>query len=265
VADRPFIHAVLVRKAPVAGAADLTLTGAMNPILGDADLIVLCRDNAHPAYASDNGSFLTIYRMEVIEDGIAWLPLVFDEFDPAADTADDFYVRQGIGQYHGDVPRLYYLLYQRWNTAGYNRTGGPRHFEVNVSDFVGRSATRLVTIGCDLQLLTPAASLQIVAAAPAPLAIQVRITNQLSGLDRDNVGAVEGGENFRLALDIAPAGWTIAPTRSGVIAVGATLDLNCTIDPHGAAPPGAHAFEIIVSSDLIRSIGTRLPITVTVA
>ena len=261
----PRIEAVLLRATPGAGAADLTRTGPMFPIAGAADLIVLCRDNAYPSYTSSNGSFLTIYRLDVWEDGVAWpASFVLDAFDPAAKTAADYYVRQGIGTYHGNVPRLYYLLYRRWDTAPYARAGGSRRYQIRVSDFVGRSAEHVLTIGCDVGLITPATHLQMTAAAPAPITIQLAITNRLSGLFSDNVGNIQESENFHAALAGQPAGWTLAPSRTGAINSGATLPVSFQLDPGGSALAGVHTFDIVVSSDVVRNIGTRVRVSIMV-
>lgn len=261
----PEINAVMVRPAPGTGPASLEQRG---DISGEADLIVLCRDNAHPRYSSSNQSFLTLYRLEVLDNGVPLpQPILFDQFNPMEVNAEAFYASEGIGQYpdRSDVSDLYYLLYRRWDTAPYDPDVGPRQFEIRAFDFAGHLVSHALTIGCDVDRDTGANPLRISAFAPVAIPLELLITNRLSGLARDNAGRAQDTDNFHVSLDNEPAGWTIAPNRTGSINSGTSQRVSFQLDPHGSAPLGVHTFEVIVSSNIILKIGTRLQVSVIVA
>jgi murein DD-endopeptidase MepM/ murein hydrolase activator NlpD len=255
----PSIDRVLVRAAGLPGA-DLTQPAV--DIAGQVDVIVLCRDNADPAYQSANGSFLAPFGLELTDGGAPAGSFSFDALDDTL-HASRYYATQSIGAYPaGNVADRYYLLYLRLATAGYAATG-PRTYTARVRDFGGRAVARPFVIGGDAQITFAPAVPATTHAAPAPFGLTVRVDNRLSQLDA-TVAAAAASDNFYLSLVGAPAGWTVSPARTGAIGGGASAAVAVTIDPHGVAPAGNHAFDLVIASGILHDVRTRVAITVTV-
>jgi hypothetical protein len=98
-----------------------------------------------------------------------------------------------------------------------------------------------------------------------PINRQITITNRLAGLNNSNTNLASPADNFFLMFANAPAGWTVSPARTGAINAGASSTISITIDPHGVAAAGIHNFELVISSGILRDVGTRLALSVTVA
>jgi hypothetical protein len=272
---RPVIEAVYVRQAGVAGAA-ASLANASAGIAGWADLVVRCRDRAHPGRDTvvDNGP----YRVSVQEKPVAvavWPERRFDAFG-AADHVRDFFAQQGLDAVNAVN---HYLPYLRWDTTAYGGQGGRLWIDIVVADHAGQTSTiRSLTLGPEATLVTPPPSPATTSAAPQPFTLEIEVTNHMARLNDDpaDSSSYASTDDFHIRLDGAPAAWTVSPTRTGPIGNGATAAtpwggqpppqrVLLTIDPHGVAAAGLHAFEVTVVSNILRQVGVRVPVTAVVS
>jgi hypothetical protein len=263
----PSIDAVFVRDAQAGGAADLT-NGA-NSISGLAHLIVRCRDKAHPDRRPspvENGP----YRVRVVEkNGIAFWPTVAFSRCTAANQVSEFFALQGLGGVGN--PLHHYLPYILWNTYAYQGRGAPLFLEVWADDFVGNSTKRDIVIGPDAVSMSGPPDPAIDSTAPAPFDIAISVTNMTEGLnsDHNNNTTFYGSDDYHLDLDNAPGTWTVARVgapvgsekRTGSINNKATKGMTLRIDPHGQATPGTYVFDIVVSSNILLNLGSRVKVT----
>ena len=255
----PVIEAVSIRTAAAAGnPADLTLAGT--GIMGNADLIIRCRDRAHPlrgggAADLENGP----YSVQVVElNGVAVWPQIEFNAMTAANHLREFFALQG--QFGSALTRNnHYLPYLRWDTTVYGRTISPLQLHVVVADFVGATAVHALSLGPTTVLSTPPPNPAMTVGAPANVPIQITVTNNSAGIDG------VANEDFHVELVGAPVGWTITPARTGAINNGAASVVAFTIRHNGNAPQGTHNFHVVVSSNILRSVGTRVPVSVRIA
>jgi murein DD-endopeptidase MepM/ murein hydrolase activator NlpD len=257
------IEAVIIRAASAVGLpADLA--NPSNGINAMADLIIRCRDRADPNHntAIDNSP----YRVWVVEQNPVanWPEIRFDAIDSTKHLRD-FYARQADYLQFG-FPRTsdnHYLLYLRWDTTGYQRRHSPLRFTVNIADFMGSTTRRDIVFGPDAVYVSGPPDPATTSAQPKTFEVDVAITNWTNGLDGVNF------DDYHLELAGAPVGWTIARKgaaagtglRTGPINNGATRQMILIVDPNAVAPVGTHTFEIIVSSDILRQVGSRVTIT----
>lgn len=249
----PAIEAVVIRRASVAGQpADLTLPSS--GIDGFADLIIQCRDRAHPGRNTplNNGP----YRVMVEEaNGVGvWPQIRFDSMT-AADHLRKFFALQG--QFGNPVtPANHYLLYLRWDTGPYGRTVSPLRLRIIVADFAGGQREHILALGPTAVIAAAPPDPAMSASAPHDVHLTMSITNAATG-----IGGL-ASENCHIELIGAPLGWTVTPTRSGAIANGLTSPVPLIIHLNGNVPVGLHAMSIGIYSNVILNVGMRVPLSI---
>ena len=255
----PQIDSVAIRDSPASIFDQADLNNSATGIRTFTDLIVKCRDRAHPLRdtAMDNGP----YRVRVVDtSGLTNPPEIRFDTLSAINRLWEFYAQQANSLAPASLTAAnHFLPYIRWETSAYNKSNSPLTLRVEISDFGGRVTSHEVVVGAQCNVVMGPANPATSAAAPAPFQVTIQVENRTSGL----AGVV--AENFHITLMGAPVGWTVAPTRSGNLAGGAVQNVVLTIDPNGSAPAGNHPFEVVVYSEILEQVGLRLPITVTVA
>jgi hypothetical protein len=272
---RPQVDAVYIRAAAAAGAA-ASLTNASTGIAAEADLIVRCRDRVHPGYVSL--AQMGPYGLSVAEKPnpvAAWPEIRFDSFAPG-DPLGDYFAQQGhVGIGLPNDAINHYLLYLRWDTAAYGQRGGHLSLQVTVTDFDGQTSPWAgLSIGPEAALVTPPPQPATSSANPQPFPLEIEVRNHTYAVNDNpaNNTSFVSLDNFHIRLAGAPNGWTVAPVRTGPIGNGATAAnpqggepppqrVALTIDPRATPAGGAHAFEIVVYSDILRQVGARVPVT----
>jgi murein DD-endopeptidase MepM/ murein hydrolase activator NlpD len=252
----PDIDAVFLRDPPADLFAPADLNNSSTGIRTWADLIVRCRDRAHPALNTplDNGPYL-IRAVDVI--GVGNLPTIRFDAMSAINNLSEFFSLQGA---FGSalIAANHYLPYLRWDTSPYGQLVSPLELRVEVADFAGNISRHTIVVGATCMLSvappTPATS----SAAPASFNITVQVTNYTSGLDGI------ANDNYHIAFANAPAGWTVAPSRTGAIANGTSQNVLLTIDPQGNAAVGDENFDLVIYSGILEEVGFRLPLNITV-
>jgi len=251
----PEINDIYLRLPTIGQAANLN--NASTGINGFADLIVRCRDRAHPIRntALDNGPF-SIFVAE--SNGLGnWPRIEFRSFS-ATDHIRNYFSQQG--QTGSTLTQNnHYLPYLRWDTAVYGLNVSPLNLAVYVADFYGQVTTRNIFLGPVLVLLTSPVNPVTTSNNPGDFSFSVGIENTTSGLS----GIIN--DNYHIELVGALPSWTLSPARSGNVQNGNSLDLYITIHPNGVALRGTHNFEIVVSSNILRQVAARLPVRVEIS
>ena len=148
-----------------------------------------------------------------------------------------------------------------------------------MSDHSGlTNALRTLVLGPDASLARAPANPAAASANPQPFTLEIDVTNQTKWLNDNPADSTSyvSSDNFHIELAGAPPGWTVSPGRSGPVSNGATIAqpwggqpqsqrITLTIDPHGAAPAGSHAFEVVVYSAILEQVGVRVPVTAVVS
>ncbi|HBP90319.1 MAG TPA: hypothetical protein DD706_21820 [Nitrospiraceae bacterium] len=252
--EYPQIVGVYLRRAEPANQP-ARLAALPTGIVNQADIIVHCRDRAHPDHISGTGSYLAPFGMRINDSaGMFNRSFEFWYFIPGTNPhLDDFFTAEG--QARPGNANSNYQLYMRGRPP-VGREGGPVSIVVEVYDFVGHIARETIIVGADVRLVS---GLPDPAITPEYdfFPVTIEVINRT-----ENVADVI--DNFHIELAGAPSGWTVRPSRTDELEIGVPTNVDLTIDSNGNKPAGIHDFYLVTYSDILDGVGTRVPISVRV-
>ena len=283
----PTIEGIFMRQAqvPAVPVTPASLLAAALGISGSVDFIIRCRDRAHPdrphsASSVENGPY-RVWLREYTPTGIVERPGLRFDFCTAATRVGDSFALQGVNSPLGGANDLrnHYLPYLRIDTTAYQASSGPLKFDVCVADFRGNTAVQTIVLGPDASLSTPPPDPATTHASPGPFVIGIQVINRTDKLNSNsNAQPADpdfwlASDDYHLSLANAPAGWTVSRTgapaasaqRTGPISNGNTQVVQLTIDPHGHAPVGTCNIEVVVSSNILTDVASRVAISVRIS
>jgi murein DD-endopeptidase MepM/ murein hydrolase activator NlpD len=255
----PKIIGVYLRRAePANQPARMAALGT--GIENFVDVIVHCRDKAHPDYVSTTGMYLGPYGVRLVNvNGFINAEMEFSSFVPLNNpqltqycTSESVNTPASAANHH----QLYFRCPVPVGMFPNYRATGPVSFMVEVYDIVGHSTIQVISVGTDVRLLP-------VANNPPNPALTVaggntfQLTIEVIGRTHYVAGA---NDDFHIDLIGAPQGWTVSPTCTGVLPTGVPNNISLTIDSHGLKPAGTYNFQIVVYSDILSGVGTQVAI-----
>ncbi len=234
-------------------------------IAGSMDFIVHCRDRYHPDTANGaNDTLSGPYGVQVRYAAGAIIGNTQFAGHIPGTSITDYYTHESSTT---AISRAnHYQLYFR-TPAPAGRNTGPVSYLVQVYDFkhgLANSTNLTVTIGADMQVINQPPIPAITVGGGNTFQITIEVTNRIANLTATpGPPPVLATDNFHIALDGAPANWTVSrvgggdPSRTGILPTGVATPVVLQIDSNGNNVAGNYNFDVLIYSEILNGVGSR--------